>query len=122
VIGVAVDRDALPTALTTAVDLTIRIHTQRGVTMGRAVRMFGSRLRPTSTSGKKAGTEKDISRPPTSATALLGQVDVWIYGHTESRDFMFGLTRTVSNSKGYGPWPPPETTWEKARFDPNFIP
>jgi hypothetical protein len=34
---------------------------------------------------------------------------------------MVGLTRTVSNSKGYGPWPPPKTTWEKPRFDPNFI-
>ena len=40
VIGVAVDCDALPTALTTAADLTIRMNTPTGSTIGRAIRMF----------------------------------------------------------------------------------
>ena len=40
VIGVAVDYNALPSALIAAADLTIRIDTPRGVTIGRAIRMF----------------------------------------------------------------------------------
>jgi cell division protease FtsH len=40
VIGVAVDRDALLSVLTTAADLTIRIDTPRVVTIRRAIRMF----------------------------------------------------------------------------------
>jgi cell division protease FtsH len=47
VIGVAVERDALPSALITAADLTIRIDTPRGVTIGRAIRMFTGRPAPT---------------------------------------------------------------------------
>ncbi|WGD51459.1 AAA family ATPase [Bradyrhizobium sp. CB1650] len=43
VIGVAVDRDALPSALTTAADLTIRIGAPTGATIGRAIRMFTGR-------------------------------------------------------------------------------
>jgi cell division protease FtsH len=46
VVGVAVVRDALPTALTTAADLTIRIDTLRGITIARAIRMFTSKLAP----------------------------------------------------------------------------
>lgn len=46
VIGVAVDRDALPTALTTAADLTIRINTPGATTIGRAIRMFTGRRVP----------------------------------------------------------------------------
>jgi cell division protease FtsH len=38
-----VERDALPAALTTAADLTIRINTPTGVTIGRAIRMFPGR-------------------------------------------------------------------------------
>jgi cell division protease FtsH len=40
VVGFAVERDALPTALTTAADLTIRINTPRSSTIRRAIRMF----------------------------------------------------------------------------------
>jgi len=47
---------------------------------------------------------------------LLENVDLWIYGHTgESRDVMVGRTRIFGNSKGYGPWPPRETTWDNPR-------
>jgi cell division protease FtsH len=46
VIGVAVERDALPAALTTAADLTIRINTPGGVTIGRAIRMFTGQPAP----------------------------------------------------------------------------
>ena len=46
VIGVAVERDALPTALTTAADLTIRINTPGDTTIGRAIRMFTGKPAP----------------------------------------------------------------------------
>ncbi|MEH2472401.1 putative phosphodiesterase [Nitrobacteraceae bacterium AZCC 2161] len=72
----------------------------------------------------KAGTETDIlSAAYTSdCSDLLEDVDLWIYGHThESRDFTVGRTRIVSNSKGYGPWPPKQRGWENMRFDPNYV-
>ena len=47
VIGVAVDCDALPSALIAAADLTIRIDAPRGVTIGRAIRMFTGQPAPT---------------------------------------------------------------------------
>lgn len=47
VIGVAVDCDALPSALIAAADLTIRVDTPRGVTIGRAIRMFTGQPAPT---------------------------------------------------------------------------
>ena len=47
--------------------------------------------------------------------------ELWIYGHThESRDFVVGSTRIVSNAKGYGPWTAGET-WDNASFNPNFV-
>jgi cell division protease FtsH len=46
VIGVAVDCDALPSVLTTAADLTIRIDTPRAATIGRAIRMFTGKPPP----------------------------------------------------------------------------
>ncbi len=54
VIGVAVDCDALPSALITAADLTIRIDTPRGVTIGRATRMFTGQPAPTGIDDKIA--------------------------------------------------------------------
>ena len=52
----------------------------------------------------------------------LRPADLWIYGHThESQDVTIGLTRVVSNAKGYGPWMPRHRTWDNARFDPNFV-
>lgn len=60
-------------------------------------------------------------------TDLLVHVDFWIYDththtHThESRDFTVGLTRIVSNSKGYGPWPPKQRGWDNMQFDPNYV-
>jgi Icc-related predicted phosphoesterase len=51
-----------------------------------------------------------------------GAPELWVYGHThESRDFLVGRTRVVSNAKGYGPWLPRETTWDNASFNPNLI-
>jgi cell division protease FtsH len=46
VVGFAVERDALPTALTTAADLTIRLNTPRCSTVGRAIRMFTGKPAP----------------------------------------------------------------------------
>jgi hypothetical protein len=72
----------------------------------------------------KAGTETDIlSAAYTSdCSDLLENVDLWVYGHThESRDFKVGRTRIVSNSKGYGPWPPKQRGWDNMRFDPNYV-
>ncbi|GKQ53560.1 AAA family ATPase [Bradyrhizobium sp. Ce-3] len=46
VVGFAVQRDALPAALTTAADLTIRINAPTGATIGRAMRMFTGRRTP----------------------------------------------------------------------------
>ncbi|WP_245332115.1 hypothetical protein [Bradyrhizobium sp. NAS80.1] len=40
VVGFAVERDALPASLTAAADLTIRIRSPGGATIGRAIRMF----------------------------------------------------------------------------------
>jgi cell division protease FtsH len=58
VIGVAVERDALPTALTTAADLTIRINAPTGATIGRAIRMFtGQRVPSGLDDGIAAGLE-----------------------------------------------------------------
>jgi predicted phosphodiesterase len=51
-------------------------------------------------------------------------VDAWIYGHThDTRDEMIGIgnARLVTNGKGYGPWPPGETTWDNKDFDPRFV-
>jgi len=52
----------------------------------------------------------------------LRPADLWIFGHThESVDTTVGSTRLVSNGKGYGPWPPCETTWDNPNFDPNYV-
>jgi predicted phosphodiesterase len=72
----------------------------------------------------KSGTERDL----TSAAYVNGEhvelmrgVHTWIHGHThETRTYMIGETRTVTNGKGYGPWPPREPTWENPNFDPTF--
>lgn len=51
-----------------------------------------------------------------------GRPDAWIYGHVHiSDDRMIGDTRVVSNSKGYGPYPPMGLrTWDNPNFDPLF--
>lgn len=54
VIGVAVERDALPSVLIAAADLTIRIDNPRGVTIGRAIRMFTGQAVPTEIDDKIA--------------------------------------------------------------------
>jgi cell division protease FtsH len=46
VVGFAVERDALPTALTTAADLTIRMNTPRCSTIGRVIRLFTGKPAP----------------------------------------------------------------------------
>jgi cell division protease FtsH len=46
VVGFAVERDALPTALTTAADLTIRLNNPSGSTIERAIRMFTGKPAP----------------------------------------------------------------------------
>ncbi|WP_074118753.1 AAA family ATPase [Bradyrhizobium sp. AS23.2] len=53
VIGITVDGGALPSVLTAAADLTIRINTPRGTTIGRAIRMFTGQPAP-------SGIDEDI--------------------------------------------------------------
>lgn len=51
-----------------------------------------------------------------------GRPELWIYGHThESRDFVVGTTRVITNAKGYGPWLPAAPRWDNPRFDPALI-
>ncbi|WP_019197322.1 metallophosphoesterase [Afipia birgiae] len=51
---------------------------------------------------------------------LMRGIDTWIYGHThETRDFMIGGTRVVTNAKGYGPTSF-DPIWENLNFDPTF--
>jgi 3',5'-cyclic AMP phosphodiesterase CpdA len=46
---------------------------------------------------------------------------LWAFGHTHySADVVIGLTRAVSNPKGYGPSFAGDF-WENRKFDPNFV-
>ncbi len=69
----------------------------------------------------RRGYERDpISAAYTSRDPIEG-ADLWVYGHThESRDFVVGHTRVISNAKGYGPWRA-GGTWENPQFDPTLI-
>jgi Icc-related predicted phosphoesterase len=74
----------------------------------------------------RRGFERDISSSAytNDLSALIHECgpELWVYGHThESRDFTVGSTRIVSNSKGYGPWLPRETTWDNADFNPTYV-
>jgi predicted phosphodiesterase len=78
-----------------------------------------------------AAYRSDLTRlmtpAPDDGRGPLRPADLWIFGHTheslnETLDTTIGsTTRLVSNAKGYGPWPPRETTWDNAKFDPNLI-
>jgi predicted phosphodiesterase len=62
------------------------------------------------------------SAPIENGRNALRPADLWIFGHThESVDTTVGSTRLVSNAKGYGPWPPRETTWDNPNFDPSYV-
>jgi predicted phosphodiesterase len=64
--------------------------------------------------------EHDVISAAYTSRALIEGADLWVYGHThESRDFLSGNTRVVSNAKGYGPWRANEK-WENPKFDPIF--
>ena len=79
-------------------------------------------LHPTSV---RRGFERDISSAAYTSDCgdlLALGVDVAIHGHThETYDRMVAGARLVTNQKGYGPWPPGETTWDNADFDPHFV-
>jgi len=69
----------------------------------------------------RRGFEHDLISSAYTSRAPVEGADLWVYGHThESRDFRAGLTRVISNAKGYGPWRAGET-WENPHFDPNLI-
>lgn len=62
------------------------------------------------------------SQPAADGLDALRPADVWLFAHThESFRALVGETLVISNSKGYGPWPPRERRWENPYFDPNFI-
>lgn len=62
------------------------------------------------------------SQPAADGVDALRPADVWLFAHThEFFHAVIGETRVISNSKGYGPWPPKESRWENPHFDPNFI-
>jgi Calcineurin-like phosphoesterase len=74
----------------------------------------------------RRGFERDISSAAYTSdlSALIQECgpELWLYGHThESRDFMVGATRMITNSKGYGPWLPRETTWDNPDFNPTYV-
>jgi len=59
---------------------------------------------------------------PDDGTGALRPADLWVHGHThESFDEVVGMTRVVSQAKGYGPWPGREQTWDNPGFDPAFV-
>ena len=73
----------------------------------------------------RRGFEHDIASAAytSDASDLMAMgVDAWVHGHThETYDRMVAGTRLVTNQKGYGPWPPNETTWDNSDFDPRFV-
>jgi predicted phosphodiesterase len=62
------------------------------------------------------------SPAPDDGHGALRPADVWLYGHThESFDaIVVGVTRIVSNAKGYGPFRG-QDTWENPGFDPKLV-
>jgi predicted phosphodiesterase len=70
--------------------------------------------------GVRRGHEFDLISAAYASRAEIEGADLWVYGHThESRDFMVGDTRVITNQKGYGPWNVKDT-YENPHFDPNF--
>lgn len=72
----------------------------------------------------KRGYERDLlSAAYTSDMPdIVRDADIWIYGHThESRDFMQGRTRLVSNAKGYGSRLLERPLYDNGAFDPHFV-
>jgi predicted phosphodiesterase len=71
--------------------------------------------------GIRANHEDDPISAAYASRAHIEGADLWIYGHShETRDFMVGDTRVVSNAKGYGPWGR-ALTWDNREFDPKFV-
>jgi predicted phosphodiesterase len=69
----------------------------------------------------RRGHERDLVSAAYASDAAIDGADLWIYGHThESRNFVAGTTRVVSNAKGYGPWRSGET-WENPGFDEHLV-
>jgi predicted phosphodiesterase len=65
--------------------------------------------------------DDDVISAAFCSNAGIEGADLWIYGHThETRSFMAGTTRVVTNSKGYGPWGRGET-WENLDFNEHFV-
>lgn len=72
--------------------------------------------------GVRRGHEHDEISAAYASRAAIEGADLWVYGHThETRSFMAGDTRVITNQKGYGPWVPAERTWENRDFDPHFV-
>jgi hypothetical protein len=90
--------------------------------MGRRVVVTHMGPHPTAV---RRGFERDISSAAYASDAsdlMAMNVTAWIHGHThETYDRRVGGTRLVTNQKGYGPWPPRETTWDNQAFDPNYV-
>jgi len=71
--------------------------------------------------GVRRGHEYDEISAAYASRAEIPGADLWVYGHThETRSFLAGDTRVVTNAKGYGPRKAGET-WENPDFDPHFI-
>jgi Icc-related predicted phosphoesterase len=74
--------------------------------------------------GVRRGFERDVGSAAYASDMtdlmLAGTADLWVYGHShETREDVIGVTRVVTNAKGYGPWPG-QTTWDNPNFDPNY--
>ncbi|MHC2674481.1 putative phosphodiesterase [Bradyrhizobium diazoefficiens] len=90
------------------------------------VRQTPEALRPESDHVLDPVYRSDLTRlmvpAPDDGRGALRPADLWVFGHThESFDTVIGLTRTVSNAKGYGPRLPREAVWENQDFNPNLI-
>lgn len=96
------------------------------VTHHAPVRQASEAPRPESDRALDPAYRSDLTRlmvpAPDDGRGALRPADLWVFGHThESFDTVIGLTRTVSNAKGYGPWLPREAFWENQDFNPNLI-
>ncbi|WFT94403.1 metallophosphoesterase [Bradyrhizobium barranii] len=78
---------------------------------------------PTLDPAYRSDLRRLMASVPDDGRGALRPADLWIFGHThQSFDAVVGeRTRVVSNSKGYGPRPPHERTWDNPDFNEKLV-